>query len=130
MKKKLLLVVVSLVLLIGLQACSTTSTTSTDRLGIVYPEKLAAAIEETGAKVAILVTETGTLSFYNTEGNQLKRCKLPGTESSDPKDPECTVFTKGQAVIGVKALPVLETKGSGCITFGPDGFGHYYEYCW
>lgn len=123
MKKKLLLVVISLVLLIGLQACSTTSRPQS----VVYPEKLAAAIEETGAKAAVLVTEKGELLFYDAKGESLGPCALPGSDSSDPV---CRGFTKEHTVIGIEALPILETIGSGCITFGPDALGHYYEYCW
>jgi len=124
MKKKLFLAVVSLVLLIGLQACTTTSTT---RQAIAYPEKLAAAIEETGAKVTVLVTEKGELSFYDTEGNPLEPCALPESKSEYPV---CKGLSGDQAVIGISALPILETKGSGCIILGPDGSGRYYQYCW
>jgi hypothetical protein len=127
MKKKLLLAAVSLVLLVGLQACSTNSTISTPRQGIVYPQKLAIAIEDTGAKAAVLVNEKGQLSFYDTKGEPLGACVLPGSESSLPV---CKGFTKEHTIIGIEALPILETKGSGCITFGPDASGFIYQICW
>jgi len=117
MKKGMLLVVVALVSMIGLTASH----------ALAQDSGLAAAIEETDAKVAVLINEVGELSFYNTEGNALEQCALPG---SDSEYPVCKGFTKEHAVIGLKALPILETEGSGCITFGPDSSGHYYQYCW
>jgi hypothetical protein len=127
MKKKMLLIAVSLVLLMGLQACSTTSTTSTSRQALSYPPKLEAAIKDTGAKIVILVTEKGELSFYDAEGESLKPCSLP---DSDSNDPVCKGVQGDQAIIGINALPILKTKGSGCITIGPNASGQYYQYCW
>ena len=127
MKKKLLLVIVSLVMLISLQACSTTSTTSTPRQAIVYPKKMAAVIDEMGAKAMILINEKGELSFHDAEGKPLEPCALPESKSEYPV---CKGLNGDQAVIGIKALPILETKGSGCITFGPDASGYYYQICW
>ena len=127
MKKKLLLVGISLVLLMSLQACTTTSASSTSKQALAYPDKMESAIKETGAKVAILVNEKGELSFYDAEGEPLKPCALPDSDSSNPV---CKGVKGDQAVIGIDALPILKTKGSGCITFGPDAYGNYYQYCW
>jgi hypothetical protein len=127
MKKKLLLVGISLVLLMCLQACTTTSTSSTSKQTLAYPERMAMTIKETGAQVAILVNEKGELTFLDAEGKPLDRCSLPKSESSDPV---CKGLNGDQAVVGISALPILETQGSGCITLGPNAAGHYYQYCW
>lgn len=127
MKMKLLLVIVSLVLLVGLQACSTIST---PRQEAVYPEKTAMAIEEADAAVTIMVNEKGELSFKDTKGENFGLCRMPGTKTSDPDLPVCKVSEQKMTVNVMKALPILESKGSGCITVGPDALGHYWEYCW
>jgi len=136
MTKKLLLVVISLVLLIGLQACSTTPMTPPSRQGVVYPEKLASEIKASDAKAVILVNERGALSFFDAAGKPLDECKLPGTEiickegSKCEQPPDCNIKLENKSVFRMKALPILENQGSGCMTFGPDANGFHYQICW
>lgn len=136
MKKRLLLVVISLVLLIGLQACSTTPMTAPSRQGIVYPEKVASEIKALDAKAVILVNERGELFFYDAAGKKLDDCKLPGTDivckdgSKCEEPPDCNIKLEDKHVFRMKALPILEHQGSGCMTFGPDANGFHYQICW
>jgi hypothetical protein len=127
MKKKLLLIVVSLVLLVGLQACTTTSASKQKAF---YPQKAIMDIGDADAAVTILVYKDGKISFKDEKGVNFGLCRLPGTKASNPDLPLCKVSGQKMAVKVMKAIPVIETEGSGCFTFGPDGFGQYWEYCW
>ena len=127
MNKKLLLVGITLVLLMGLQACTTMSLS---RQEAASPEKAVMATGGTEPAVTIMVDESGELIFEDKKGENFGLCRFPGTKASNSELPICDVSEKSMKVKGMKAIPILETEGSGCVTLGPDINGHYWQYCW
>jgi len=127
MKKKLLFVAVTLVLLMGLQACSTMSPS---RQEAANPEKAVMATGNGEPAVTIMVEKDGKVFFKDEKGENFGLCRLPGTKPQDPDLPVCKVAEHKMTVKGMRAIPILESEGSGCVFLGPDINGHYWQYCW
>jgi hypothetical protein len=129
MKKNLLLVTLCLVLLTGLQACTTM------RCPVNYPEKMVQTFEELDARATVLITGKGELLFYDTKGNPLETCVLPAPDGKTPAAgkgsvPVCKGMEKGSAVTSIQDVSIIKTNSLHCVTLGPDGGGYFYEICW
>ena len=91
MKKKLLLVVISLVLLMGLQACSTVSTS---RQEAVNPGKAVTATGDMIPELTIVVDNSGVISFKGAGGEKIGLCRMPDTKTENADLPVCNVSEK------------------------------------
>jgi hypothetical protein len=141
MMKKHVMMAAILILLAGLSGCCTLVPGK-----IVYSDDLKGTIEELkerglDIKVAVMVSDTGQLLFYDIIGERLKECVLPKPSAQSKTDkkqdssaamPEgvCRGLTTGSAVTVLKTLPVIKSNSGNCITLGPDATGMAYEYCW
>lgn len=141
MNKKLLISLIGLALVITLNACCTIVPGK-----VVYSEDLISNIEDMNVVASILVTEEGTLLFYDRRGEALEACELPKpmqshdqmqemthakkSKESIGETPVCQGLEKGSAVISIKTLPILKTNSENCMTFGPDASGGHYQICW
>lgn len=135
MKKNLSIFIVSMALVVALNACSTIVPGK-----IIYSEDIIKNIEDMNAVANILVTEEGTLLFYDSKGEALEACKLPKHKDSYGKKrkikthedtlPVCQGMETGSAVISIQTLPILQTNSTNCMTFGPDASGGHHQLCW
>jgi hypothetical protein len=80
--------------------------------------------------VIMMVDKNGGIFFKDEKGENFGLCRLPGTEAKDSDLPVCKVSGHKMTVKGMRAIPILESEGSGCVFLGPDINGHYWQYCW
>lgn len=148
MKKNLFMAAMTLVLLIGLNACCTYTPGK-----IVYSNKLQGTIEDVGAKAAILVTKDGKILVYDENGNgpgsneNISECRLPkpGEDTAratiktgkaaiavqpTSKINVCRGMGKGSAVTSVRTISIVKSNSLDCVTIGVDARGNPIEVCW
>jgi len=132
MRRKLFILILGGILLIGLNACSTILPGK-----VVYPSDLQKKIEEVGAKATILVTEEGQVLIYGADGKALddKACRFPKPKDKTKSRTQdavkiCPAFDAGSQVKSFSDISIFKSNSEHCITLGPDSYGTSYAVCW
>ncbi len=125
MGRKLFLIILIGMLLVGLNACGTILPGKVN-----YSSKLQTTIEQMRVKATILVTEDGKVLIYDEKGEPpQKRCLYPKPEMKGSEQ-ICPAFQEGSQVKSFQDFSIFKSNSQDCVTLGPDSYGMSYVVCW
>ena len=109
MKKRLFLLLLMAVVIVGFNGCATMNKNSNDSALDTKLKKL---------KVPAVIAVTPELGFtaLKFNGNDAKRCSIP-EKGKKPEYEICPAFREGAEIIDKQTITIIKSKGSVCYTY-------------